>query len=138
LTKTKIIVFGTNKPKQFSFKFGNESIEIISKYKYLGVVFASTGSYIHAKKHLIEQANKALFYIYARVQNLDIPFDLLLELFDNTVTPILCYRSEIWGYENSTSIEQVHLAFLRKITKTRKSTPSYMLYGKTGRYPLHI
>ena len=49
LTKTKIIVFGTNKSKQFSFKFGNESIEIISKYEYLGVVFASTGSYIHAK-----------------------------------------------------------------------------------------
>ena len=62
---------------------GNESIEIISKYKYLGVVFASTGSYIHAKI-LIEQANKAFFYIYA--QNLDIPFDLLLKLFDNTVT----------------------------------------------------
>jgi len=50
LTETKNIVFGTNKPKQFSFKFANESIEIISKYKYLGVVFASTGSYIHAKK----------------------------------------------------------------------------------------
>jgi len=80
LSKTKIIVFGTNTPKQFSFKFGNESIKIISKcmYKYLGVVFASTGSYIHAKIHLIEQANKALFYIDARVQNLDIPFDLIL------------------------------------------------------------
>ena len=144
LTKTKITVFITNKPKQFSFKFGNESIEllkycIISKYKYLAVVFASTGSNIHAKKHLIEQANKALFYIYARVQNLDIPFDLLLELFDNTVTPILCYGSEIWGYENSTFIEQVQL-FSEKNTKIRKSTPLYMLmlYGETGRYPLHI
>ena len=35
-------------------------------------------------------------------------------------------------------IERIHTDFLRKITKTRKSTPLYMLYAELGRFPLDI
>ena len=44
----------------------------------------------------------------------------------------------LWGYENNEIIERVHTEFLRKITKTRKSTPLYMLYAELGRYPIQI
>ena len=48
------------------------------------------------------------------------------------------FGSEIFGFENIEIIERVHNNFLRKITKARKSTPMYMIYGELGRYPLSI
>ena len=35
-------------------------------------------------------------------------------------------------------LERIHTSFLRTITKCRKSTPLYMLYGELGRYPIEI
>ena len=79
-----------------------------------------------------------MIFLYIRIKNLDLPFDLQLKLFDHTILPILTYASEVWGFENLDMIEKVHNDFLRKITLARKSTPLYMLYGETGRFPLKI
>ena len=79
-----------------------------------------------------------MILLFTRINNLDIPLDLQLKLFDHTVLPILTYACEIWGYENLDIIEKVHNDFLRKITLSKKSTPLYMLLGELGRYPLKI
>ena len=77
--------------------------------------------------------------IYCRTNNLNLPIDLQLKLFDHTVLPILTYACEIFSFENMEIIEKVHTSFLRKITKSKQSTPLYMLYAELLRYPLeHI
>ena len=76
--------------------------------------------------------------LYKRIYNLDLPLDLQLKLFDHTILPILTYACEVWGFENISTIERIHSDFLRKITKSRKSTPLYMLYAELGRYPIEI
>ena len=76
--------------------------------------------------------------LYKRIYNLDLPLDLQLKLFDHTILPILTYACEVWGFENLSIVERIHSNFLRKITKTRKSTPLYILYGELGRYPIEI
>ena len=73
-----------------------------------------------------------------RANNLDLPIDLQLKLFDNTVLPILTYSSEIYGYSNIEIIERVQTEFLRKITRSRKSTSKYMLFAELGRHPIQI
>ena len=35
----------------------------------------------------------------------------LFKIFDSLVVPILCYGSEVWGYEYHKNIEQVHINF---------------------------
>ena len=84
------------------------------------------------------QANKALFALNHKIRNVNIPIDLQLKLFDCLITPILLYSSEIWSYENIEVIERFHLKFLKQILNVRSTTPSYMVYGETGRYPLII
>ena len=44
--------------------------------------------------------------LFMRANNLDLPLDLQLKLFDNTVLPILTYGSEIWGYEIPTLLKE--------------------------------
>lgn len=136
--KTKIIIFGARNTNVFNFHIGDNDIEIIKQYKYLGVVFSSTGSFLNARKHIVEQARKAMHLLFMRINNLSLPMDLQLKLFDHTVLPILCYGSEIWGFEQLKIIENIHNEFLRKITKVRSSTPMYMLYAELGRYPIEI
>ena len=74
--------------------------------------------------------------LYSRINNINLPIDLQLKLFDHTVLPILTYACEIFSFENLDMLEKVHTSFLRKITKSKQSTPLYMLYAELGRYPL--
>ena len=49
--------------------------------------------------------------IFKRIRNLDIPVDLQLYLFDHVILPIALFGCEIWGFENSQSIEILHNEF---------------------------
>ena len=61
-----------------------------------------------------------------------------LDLFDKMVKPILLYGCEVWGFSNNDIIEKVHLKFCKLLLHLKSSTPSYMIYGELGRYPLEI
>ena len=73
--------------------------------------------------------------LFIRFINLDLPIDLQIKLFDNTIVPILTYGCEVFGYENLDILEGVHLEFLRKLGRLRKSTPKFMIYAEFGQYP---
>ncbi|MEW8544526.1 MAG: hypothetical protein AB2693_13435, partial [Candidatus Thiodiazotropha sp.] len=84
------------------------------------------------------QANKALFALLKKAQSLQLPYDIQLDLFDKTIKPILLYGAEVWGYGDCTVLERIHLKFLKYIFKLKKSTPSYMIYGELGIFPITI
>ena len=138
INKTKVVVFGAKKTDIMEFRLSGKIVEIVDRYKYLGVIFSGSRSFLNCRKHIVEQAKKAMHLLFCRINNLYLPVDLQLQLFDHTVLPILTYACEIWGFENLDIIETVHTEFLRKITKSRKSTPLYMLYAELGRVPLEI
>ena len=138
LNKTKVVIFGARKTDSFKFTLGNIDIEITDRYKYLGIFFSQSRSFLNARKHIAEQAKKAMHLLFCRINNLHLPIDLQLKLFDQTVMPILTYGSEIFGFENLDLLEKIHTDFLKKITKCRRSTPSYILYAELGRFPIEI
>ena len=76
--------------------------------------------------------------LFKRIRNLDIPIDLQLYLFDHIILPIALFGCEIWGFENSQIIENLHNDFLRQIINLRTSTPMYMLHEELGRHPIQI
>ena len=114
---------------------GNNDIEIIKEYKYLGVVFSLTASFLNARKHIAEQAKKAMYLLFMRINNLNLPLDLQLKF----LTILLCrYCAMDQKLLDLKIIETIHNEFLRKITKARTSTPMYMLYAELGRYPVEL
>lgn len=52
--------------------------------------------------------------------------------------PILLYGSEVWGFEDCSLIETVHLRYMKYLLRLRKTTSSCMVYAETGRYPLQV
>jgi hypothetical protein len=138
LNKTKVIIFGCRNRNNYNFTLGEHNLENTDSYHYLGLTFSATGSFLKARQHISQQANKAMHLLFTKLNNADLPPDLAMKLFDNTVVPILTYGSEIFGYENLDLLEKVHSTFLRRLTYARKSTPKYMLHGELGRYPIYI
>ena len=137
-SKSKIVVFGARKIDHFNFRFGDSTLEIVDKFKYLETEFSQSGSFLNARKHVTAQAKKPMYLLNIRIRNLDLPIDLQLKLFDNTILPILTHGCEVFGFEDCHMLEAIHNQFLRSLTYSRKSTPLYMLFGEFGRYPLEI
>ena len=132
--KTKIMIFGTRQDQRFNFYLGGHKIDICTDYKYLGVIF-SKNRHFHLN---VEQARKVTHVLFKRICNLNIPIDLQLYLFDHTILPFALYGCEIWGFENSQIIENIHNDFLRQFINLRKSTHIYMLHAELGRHPIPI
>ena len=139
-TKTKITIFSSRKANttDFNFKYGNNSIEIVDWYKYLGVILNYNGSFNLAIENLQTQASRAMFSLISRARRLRLPIDMQLELFDKTVLPILLYGCEIWGHSKAPMIETFHLSFLKMILGVHTKTCNNMVYGELGRIPIDI
>ena len=124
--------------KNIHFTFQNNELEIAESYKYLGIYLSRTGTFAKAKKHIAEQANKALFSLLKKIRLLSLPYDIQIDLFDKLVKPILLYGCEIWGSGNIDILERIQLKFYKSIFNLKTSTPSYMIYGELGITPLYI
>jgi hypothetical protein len=114
INKTKVVIFGAQQTGKFRFHLEDENIEISDFYHYLGVTFSSNGSFLKARKHVVQRASKAIYLLFTRSNNSDLLLDLIIELFDHTVLPILTYGSEIFGFENLDILEKVHNDFYVK------------------------
>ena len=76
ISKSKVVIFGSKGKQKYSFHIETEMLEIVDSYKYLGTVFAKSGSFLTARKHIAGQARKALFLSYTRINNIHLPIDL--------------------------------------------------------------
>ena len=86
----------------------------------------------------INQAHRALFAIKTKKEKFNLPIDIVLDLFDKMILPILLYGCEIWGFEHLDPIEVFYRKFLKYILKVNRQTTNCMVYGETGRSPLSI
>jgi hypothetical protein len=137
--KTQVIIFSRGRqPGAQHFYYNGEAINIVNELKYLGIMFSRTGSFHKAKICLCEKATKSMYSVIKKTRQLQLPLTLQLEMFDKLVSPVLLYGSEVWGYEKVDVIERVHLKFLKFILKVRSSTPTYMIMGELGRFPMII
>ena len=139
ISKTKIVVFGSGSlPKNVKFTYEKIEIEIADSYKYLGIYLGRKGSFTMAKKHIAEQANKALFSLLKKIRSLSLPYDIQIDMFNKMIKPIILYGCEIWGLGNFDVLERIQLKFYKYVFNLKKTTPSYMIYGELGVTPLYV
>ena len=99
VAKTNIVIFSKNREcENTQFFYNNEQIAVVEDFQYLGTVFSRKGLFQKNKARLAQQARKAMFYVLCKARKLCLPIDILLQLFDAMVAPILLCGAEVWGY----------------------------------------
>ena len=86
-------------------------------------------------RNLSTISSNVMHLLRKRIVSLYLLVDCQLQLFDQSVVPMLLYGSELTGFENLQPLEKFHLDFMRNILKMKSSTPLVMIYEKFGRYP---
>ncbi len=115
--KTKVLVFGhkANSPSQI-WKYREGNIETVDRFKYLGMLFTSNGTFKECAKKLANKGRNALFQLMRNIKDfLGFEVDTHCHLFDSMIKPILSYGCEVWGTREYEVLEQVFLRFYQVI-----------------------
>ena len=139
-TKSFIVVFKKGRVNPIeNWNYGNESIPVVSKIKYLGLVFSANGLSFQTQKTLSEQANKATFKLHKMLSRFkSLKLSVISDLFDKFISPILNYGCEAWGFSDAQNIERLHLSFFKRIMGVKKTTQGDFVYGILGRVPMVV
>ena len=81
------------------FKYGNEDILTVSRYKYLGIILDEFLDFNTTASILADSAGRALGNIFSKYKmNKCFGYDTHTKLYMSGVTPIMDYCSGVWGY----------------------------------------
>jgi hypothetical protein len=140
VNKTKIVVFRKRGGLRAgeNWLYGQDNIEIVNDFNYLGVTLNYTGNFNLNTQTLYGKSLKALNNLVANLKKYETKPKIALQLFDSFIGSILMYASEVWGFHKSKKLENIHLKFCKTILGVRKSTSNVAVYGELGRYPLYI
>ena len=159
--KTKVLVFNGRGMKlanlpEHQFYIGNNSIEVVDTYQYLGINVKPSGSLQFAVSELFDKANRAWFaisnvlYKYKRLA-----VSRACQLFDSLIRPIALFSCEFWlptilskksfnskdlllkSWE-SLQAEILNQKLCRMILSVHKRCSRLAAIGELGRYPLMI
>ncbi len=90
------MVFGSGKVLDNIHIFTyNKEIETVDTFKYLGVFFIKNEKFYQPRKFVLAQGSqesKVRFSILSKASKLYLPIDILLDLFDHMVTPVLIWK----------------------------------------------
>ena len=139
LSKTKVVVFrkGSKLASGTKFKWGNEKVDIVNSYTYLGVTFHYSGSFSMACDTFIQKATKAMngligLFVKARINRLSIQE----KLFGSLCRSVLLYGVVVWGPAYLEKLVDFQFRFLRKLFYLAKETPRWKIMLETDFQPV--
>ena len=97
-SKSKVVIFSRGKVRKIHiFTFENDIVEVVDEYVYLGTTFDFKNEFRKAQVKQLNQTRRAMYNPLSKTYQLHLPIDILIELFDQLVLPILSikYGSEV-------------------------------------------
>ena len=149
--KTKVVIFrqGIMKHKP-SFHIGNQEIDIVDQYKYLGLTLNYDGSFKAGVEELCNKALKAWYSLRNRLDPRDVNNPkIMLKLYDMMIRPISTYACEVWSQQycktfqeksemklDALNFEKVHNTILKQILGVSRRTSNSGVKLELGRSPI--
>ena len=131
IDNTKEMIFSrVNLRKPHYFNCGNQNIEVVNEYNYLGLVFNYNANFNVAK--FISKRFKSYVLIVKKIRKMSLPVNVAVKRFNNLVKPVVLYGAEVWGCKSYHILEGLQLRFSKYKLSVNKYTCSNMLYGELG------
>ena len=64
--------------------------------------------------------------------------DVIFDLFDRTIVPIVTNGCEVWGHEMTEMASKLQLQFYKLVLMLRQSTHTLTVYGEEGKYTTEV
>ncbi len=118
---------------------GNENLEIVNNYRYLGLDLNDTLDYSDTANVLSGAAGKALGSLLCKhFTSNGLPFDTFTKIYDATVAPIMNYGSSIWGSKSYPSCNKIYFRAMRSFLGVGKYSALPSIEGDMGWIPVEI
>ena len=136
--KSKAVHFrkGRRKRTEFNFKIGQNIIELVETYKYLGVIFHEKSEFSQTVDTLATGGGRALGGIISKLHGLkDFGFKTFEKLYYSCVVPVTDYSSSVWGYKPYAQLDYIQNRAIRYFLGVHRFTPILAIVGDSGWLP---
>ena len=133
--KSQIVHFRNNAKTRSNavFNFGDDRIDIVSSYKYLGLVITEHMDYHVMAKMVSQAAGRALGLLIAKFKSCGgMPYEVYTKLYDVLVQSVINYGAAIWGSQSHSCIMAVQMRASRYFLGVGKYTPNTAVLGDMG------
>jgi hypothetical protein len=133
--KTKIVHFRSPARPRSTFEFilGNNIVEYVNQYKYLGIILDENLLFNVTASVLAKAGSRALGSIHNKFNKLKgLGFHTYSKLFHTGIAPILDYCSGIWGYQNFGYLDTVQNRAIRFFLGIHRFAPNLAVNGDAG------
>ena len=136
--KTKVVHFRPKGRKKchFAFHCGDNDLEIVNKYKYLGLWFTDNIDLKYMAEQVAISAHRALGIVIAKSKAFGgLPYDCFSKLYNSLVQSVLDYGACVWGLQEFECINAVQHRATRFFLGVGKKTPNTAIMGEMGWTP---
>ena len=137
IEKTKVLHFCKKRTKRSNYRFslGNELIENVSKFKYLGVIFDEFLNFKECANVLADSAGRALSAVISKCfpfKYASVGWNSFTKLYDSTVYSIMSYSAEVWNFRNHLPGQKIKNRAIRYFLGVHKNAPILGLQSEMG------
>lgn len=132
--KSKIMVFQrSGRQKSYKFNCGNDPVEMVGSYSYLGVTFSRSGLFVQHAKTAVQKGTTAFKSVWPVIyKSQSSALSSWQALFSAAIVSTSAYASEIWGPAHTESIERVQVRAYKALLGLSRYTPDYLLRAELG------
>ena len=140
-SKTKITHFRkTNvKQTQHCFTLGNQKLETVKQYKYLGVILTEHMDFVETANSQASAGARALGQIVGKTRsNQDLGYKSFSQLYHACVAPVMDYSIGCWNSSKSTTynkMDQIHYRAVRFFCGLPRTSLTLGLEAEIGWIP---
>ena len=137
-SKSQIVHFRKTRQKltDVKFHYGDTQLQVVSDYKYLGVILDENLNFSKCSKMLAESGGRALSSIISKFKMFkDLGYKTFTTMYESGVVPILDYGSAIWGYSKNSHSDLIQNKASRYFLGLHNFTPVPALTGEMGWLP---
>jgi hypothetical protein len=96
-------------------------------------------SKVKAISDFVPRAKRKIMFILNALSKINCcEWNVFVKIFDTQIVSGLLYGCEIWGTGIIEEINRVQSFAIKRFLKLNIRTPTAIVYGETGRYPLHV
>jgi hypothetical protein len=124
IAKTKVIIFQRGGQRRIpqEFKYGEENIEIVKEYQYLGVIFSNSCLFRKAAEHAKRKGLQAVGSMWKLIcQEKVNSWEIQKRLFNSLVSSTLLYSGHVWAWQYSDILEKVQGVPVQLLTSQQLS-----------------